>query len=349
MRLVPPVEVTGSNLVASNVPDVPPAAYAGGTTYADGARVSVLQGDGFTYKVYESLVAGNVGNAVTDDDFWLYLADSYAEWDSGTTYAVNAIVISTATNHAYQSLQAANTGHSLSDAAWWLDLGPTNRFLMFDRASSSQTANGESIDTTFDVTGRVNAVSVLNMTAATVQLIMSTEADGEIYNDTVNLVSSGGVSTWWEYFFQPVTRYGDWTFADLPTNINPTVRTIVTEPDGIAKVGTVAAGLSRNIGKVIYPASIGIQDFSRLEQDEFGAFTIVKRGYANRESLKVSVDERNVDAITDYLKSVRATPTVFIGVEAYRATWLLGFIKDWSWQFAGPNESYVNLELEGMV
>ncbi|EPR09867.1 hypothetical protein M527_06995 [Sphingobium indicum IP26] len=349
MRLIPPAEVTRANLVASNVPDVPPAAYAGGTTYADGDRASVVQGDGFTYKIYESLVGGNIGNPVTDGNFWLYLADTYAEWNVGTTYAVDHIVISTASDHAYQSLQAGNIGHSLTDQSWWLDLGPTNRFKMFDRASSSQTLNGESIDVTFDVTGRVNAVSVLNMTAATVQLIMSTAEDGEIYNETVSLVSSGGVTNWWEYFFLPVSRYGDWTFTDLPVNRNPTIRVIVTEPNGIAKVGTVAAGLSRDIGRLVYPSSIGIQDYSRKEADEFGAFTIVERGYANRGSYKTSVDERQVDAITNFLKPLRATPIVIVGVENYRSTWIFGFMKDWSWQFAGPNESYLMLELEGLV
>lgn len=349
MRLVPPVDVTQDNLTDSNVPDVPPAAYNAGTTYADGDRASVLQADGYTWKVYESVVGSNTGNAVTDTDFWLYLADTYAEYNAGTTYDVDDIVISTTTDHAFQALTNGESGNSLSNPAKWLDLGPTNRYKMFDRSNTSQTINGESVDVTFDVTGRVNAVSVLNMTAATVQLIMTTVEDGEIYNETVNLVSSGGVTNWWEYFFLPVSRYGDWTFTDLPTNNNPTVQVIVAEPGGIAKVGTVAAGLSRNIGTVIYPSSIGIQDYSRKEADEFGYFTIVERGFANRASMKVAVDERNVDAITDALKALRATPTVFVGVEAYRSTWVYGFYKDWSWQFSGPNESYLTIELEGLV
>ena len=349
MRLVPPVTVDSSNLTSSNVPDTPPTAYDVGTTYDTGDRASVLQADGYTWKVYESIVDSNTGNAVTDTGYWRYLADTYAEYDAGTTYAVDDIVISLTTNKAYQALVDGESGNSLSNTAKWLDLGPTNRYKMFDNSNTSQTLNGADVDVEFDVTGRVNAVSVLNMVAATVQLIMSTDADGEIYNETINLVSSANVTDWWEYFFLPVTRYGDWTFTDLPTNNNPTIQVIVSDPDGIAKVGTVAAGLSINIGDVIYPSSIGIQDYSRKEADEFGYFTIIQRSFAKRASFKISAVEANVDGVTTALADIRATPVVFVGVEQYRATWIYGFYKDWSYQFAGPNEAYINLEIEGLT
>ena len=349
MRIVRPFTVTNTSLASSSVPETPPAAYNAGTTYADGDRVSVLQADGYTYKVYESLSGSNTGQAVTDAAWWLYLADSYAVYDAGTTYGVDAIVISTATNHAYQSLQAGNIGNSLSSAAFWLDLGPTNRYKMFDNSNTSQTINGEVIDVTVNVTGRANSISLLNIVGASLQVIVSTTADGEIFNQTVNLVSSGGVTNWWEYFFEPVTRYGDWTINDLPANNNPTIRMILTDPGATAKIGSMVVGLSRQIGDVIYPSSIGIQDYSRKEADDFGNYTIVRRDFAKRANLKVAVDEGNVDALSTIFADLRATPVVFIGVEQYRATWIYGFYKDWEWRFEGPNESYVLFELEGLA
>lgn len=349
MRIIKPFTVDASSLASSNVPDVPPAAYSAGTTYADGDRVSDLQADGFTYKIYESVAGGNTGHALSDAAWWLYLADTYAEYGAGTTYDVDDVVISTATDHAYQSLQAANTGHSLSDAAWWLDLGPTNRFKMFDQSNTSQTVNGETIDVTIEVAGRANSVSLLNIVGATLQVIMSTAEDGEIYNQTINLISSNDVTNWWEYFFLPVTRYGDWTINDLPVNNNPTFRVILTDPDATAKIGSLVVGLSRAFGAVVYPSSIGIQDFSRKEVDDFGYYTIVKRDFAKRASLKVAVLEGNVDALTTILADLRATPVVFVGVEKYRSTWIYGFYKDWNWQFQGPNEAYLNFELEGLT
>lgn len=349
MRIVVPFDVTSASLDSSNVPETPPAAYNAGTTYADGDLVSVIQGDGFTYKVYESLVGSNTGNAVTDPDFWLYRAETYAEYNAGTTYDVDDIVISTATHRAYQALTNGESGNSLSNAAKWLDLGPTNRYKMFDQSNTSQTENGESINVTIDVTGRANSVSFLNIVGETLQLIMTTDEDGEIYNETVNLISSNDVSDWWEYFFLPVSRYGDWTFSDLPTNNNPTVQGILTDSGSAAKIGSMVIGLSRYVGDVIYPSTIGIQDFSRIETDDFGNRSIIQRDFAKRANLKVAVEENTVDAISAYLSALRATPVVFIGVEQYRSTWIYGFYKDWNWQFAGPNEAYLNFELEGLT
>lgn len=349
MRIVQPIAVTNSNLTLSNVPETPPAVYSGGTTYADGDTASELQADGYTYKVYESIVGSNTGNALSDTDFWLYLGETYAAWDVGTTYDVDDIVLSATTNHRYQALTNGESGNSLANPAKWLDLGPTNRYLMFDLSNSSQTLNGETIDVTIDVTGRVNSVALLNLVAATVQVIVTDVVDGEIYNRTVNLIASDDARNWWEYMFLPVRRYGDWTFLDLPTYNNPTVRIIITNPGGTTKIGSAVLGLSRDIGQTVYPSDVSIQDYSKKDVDEFGNYTIIIRDFAKRANLKVSSAESRVDSIYEILADLRATPCLFVGVESLRATWVYGFYKDMKWQFAGPNESYLLLDIEGLT
>lgn len=350
MRVVPPFTVDGSSLTLSNVPDVPPADYNGATTYDTGDRAGDPQGDTEgTIKVYESKVDGNTGNALTDTDYWLYLGETYEEYDAGTTYTADTIVISTATNHAYQALVSGESGNSLSNAAKWLDLGPTNRYNMFDQSNSSQTLNGEDIDVTIEVTGRINSVAFLNLVAETIQVIVTDAVDGEVYNETVSLISSDDVTSWWEYFFLPIRRYGDWTFLDLPTYNNPTVRVIITNASSIAKVGSVVLGLSRELGGTVYPSSVSITDYSKKEVDEFGYYTIIVRDFAKVADLKVAVDEIRIDSITEILSDLRATPVLFVGVENYRATWVYGFMKEWKWNLAGPNESYLLLYIEGLT
>ncbi|CDO34992.1 hypothetical protein [Novosphingobium sp. KN65.2] len=351
MRIIRPATIDNLDLTltASNVPEAPPAAYSGGASYDDGDTASDLQGDGYTYKVYESLQDSNSGNALTDTIWWLYLGETYAEWNVGSTYGVNYIVISSTTHHAYQSLQASNTGHSLSDAAWWLDLGPTNRYKMFDQSNSSQTQNGDTIDVTTQVDGRADSVSVLNMVAATVQIIMRTVEDGELYNETFNLVSNSGVNNWYEYFFEPVVRKGDLTVYDLPLNADPEIQVIVSDPGDTAKVGSLVIGQSRDIGVLIHPSKIGITDYSRKETNEFGDFTIVERNFAKRATYKIVIEEDKADAIAALLALYRATAVVFVGVESITSTWIYGFYRDWEIDFADPNEAYLNMELEGLT
>lgn len=350
MRIVPPFTVNNSNLTASNVPEVAPSDYSAGTTYDTGDRAGDPQGDtAGTIKVYESKVDSNTGNALTDTDYWLYLGDTYEEYDVGTSYAADRYVISTSTNHVYQSLTGSNLGNSLSNTAAWLDLGPTNRYLMFDLSNSSQTVNGDEIDLTIDVTGRINSVAFLNIVASELQVIVTDATDGVVYDETISLIASDDVSNWWEYFFLPVRRYGDWTFLDLPTYSNPTVRLIIRDPGATVKVGSAVLGLSRNIGNTVYPSDLSIQDYSRKEVDDFGYYTIVVRDFAKKANLKVSSPENQVDVITEILADLRATPCLFVGVEAYRASWVYGFYREWKWQLAGPNESYLYLDIEGLT
>ena len=350
MRIVPPVTIDGSNLTSSNVPDAPPTDYSAGTSYSHGDLAGDPQGDAAgTIKVYESLVGSNLGNALSDTDFWLYVGETYEEYDAGTTYAADRIVISTTTNHAYQAMVSGESGNSLSNVSKWLDLGPTNRFSMFDLSNSSQTLNGETIDVTIDVLGRINSVAFLNLVAESLQVIVTNPVEGEVYNETVSLVASDDVSNWWEYFFLPVRRYGDWTFLDLPTYNNPTVRLIITNGGSIAKVGSAVLGLSRELGGTVYPSSVSIFDYSKKEVDEFGYYTVIVRDFAKVADLKVKVEEIRIDAITEILADLRATPILFVGVEGYRATWVYGFYKEWKWQLQGPNESYLLLYIEGLT
>lgn len=277
------------------------------------------------------------------------VAVGYPAYNAGTTYAVDAVVYDPVTNHEFRSLQASNTGHSLTDAAWWLDQGPTNPYRMFDQSNSSQTSNAEEIDTTVQVTGRADSISVLNMVAATVRIIMSTAEDGVLYDVTHNLVSDSGVSNWYEYFFEPVSRKGDLTIYNLPANLNPTFQIIISDPGDTAKAGEVIIGQSRALGRVAHPSNISIQDYSRKEADEFGYFTIIERSFAKLANFKIKIETNQTDSIATLFARYRATPILLVGVEAYTSTWIFGFWKDWKIDFAGPNEYYLVLEMEGLT
>ena len=67
LRVIPPITITDAMLVSSSVAETDYAAWSAGTTYALGDRV-VRTG---VHKVFESLVAGNVGNTPeTSPDKW---------------------------------------------------------------------------------------------------------------------------------------------------------------------------------------------------------------------------------------------------------------------------------------
>lgn len=353
MRIIRPATLGDDmTLDSTNVPEVPPAVYAGGTTYADGALASVLQPDGYTYKVYESLQAGNTGNTPDVSPlFWLFLADTYGEYAGGTTYDLDDLVISPADHRVYQSLQGSNTGHSLSDAAWWLDIAPTNAYAMFDNSNTTQTERGDEIVVVLEVEGRADAVSLLNIVAATVRIQIETTADGEIYDETFDMISDSGVNDWWEYYFEPVIRRGDIVVFNLPMNSDPTFTITLSDPGGTAKVGAAVVGLSRDLGPLLYGARVGIQDYSRKEADEFGNFTIVQRAFSKKAVFKCMVQNTAIDSIAALLAQYRATACVFVGTDdpPYTSTWIYGFYRDFSIEIAFMEKSYLNIEIEGLT
>lgn len=272
----------------------------------------------------------------------------YALWSSGTTYAVNAIVVGT-NHHEYQSLQAANIGHSLSDPLWWLDLGFDRRWRMFDQSNSSQSSYATTIDVSILVSGRANAVSLLNIAADTVQIIATTVASGEVYNKTFNLTSDSGINNWFDYFFEPIVRKGDLVVTDLPTNGDPTIRVIVTATGSTVRIGTLVVGQSLYIGATIYGAKIGMNDYSRKVVDAFGNYTIVQRAFAKTADFKVWLDSAKVDATAAFLPTIRAIPCVYKGTDQYAGTYIYGFFKTWSVEITSPNKSYCLLTIEGLT
>ncbi len=347
MKIIRPTSITDFTLSASNVPEIPPAAYAGGTTFAIGDLVSVYTGT--TAQVYESLQNSNTGNApASSPAFWNPIAVTYAEYDVGDSYDLGDIVIDATAHKEYESLAAANMGNALTDQTKWLDLGANNRWRMFDQLNSSLTIRDERIDVTVDISGRADGIAILNVLAATIQIIVTADAI-EYYNETFDMVADSGIDNWYEYFFEPIVRRSSLIVTDLPSVADPQIQIIIDNVSGSTEVGTVVIGQSKDLGLTIYGARTGIQDYSRKVTDEFGNFTIVQRAFAKRATFDVVVDNEKIDAISDLLALYRASPVVWVGTDDYNSTWIYGFYKDFSISIKYVTQSNLALEIEGLT
>jgi len=347
MKIIRPTSAADFTLTTSNVPETPPAAYNAGTTYASGDLVSVTTGT--TALVYESLVGSNTGNTPgSSPTQWNLIATTYSVYAGGTTYSLGDVVISTTTHREYESLANSNLGNALTDETKWLDLGANNRWRMFDQLNSSLTIRDENIDVTIDVNGRADGIAILNVLAATVQIIVTADAS-EVYNETYSLVADSGVDNWYEYFFEPIVRKSNLIVTDLPNVADPTIQIIIDNETGSTEVGTVVVGQTRDLGLTVYGARTGIQDYSRKVTDEFGNFTIVERAFAKRGNFDVVVANAKIDALADLLASYRATPVVWIGTDDYSSTWIYGFYKDFGIQITYLEQSRLGLEIEGLT
>jgi len=324
--------------------------YAGGTTYADGDRVARFAGT--LGSVFESLVGSNTGNTPESSPTqWEYKGQAYKLWASGTAYSTGDTVTDLRTHHNYEALQST-TGNDPTDAAnidYWLDLGPNNRWAMFDTVNSSQSSYGEEIDVTFAPGEACDSLALMNMVAATARIIVtSVTGGGTVYDQTFDLADTGFITDWRHYFFDPVTYQADLIVNDLPQYVDAVVRVIISHPGDVAQCGACVVGLSNELGGTVYGASTGIIDFSRKVADDFGNYTLVERAYAKRARFKVFCLNTQIDSIQAQLARLRATPVIYQGTDDYAMTWIYGFFRDFSVDIEYPRHSYLNIEAEGL-
>ena len=273
-------------------------------------------------------------------------------WSAATTYAAGAIVRGNATDiehRLFESVQGSNINHPLTDGAWWIDAGPTNRWRMFDGSVQTQSENPDEVEVVIRTTSRIDSVALLNLDAASVEIVMTDDSEGDVYSQTFSLVSTDGIVDWYSYFYEPIERRRDLVVMDLPPYANVDLTVAVSAPAGVAKVGALVVGLSRQIGEASYGARVGILDFSRKEKDAFGNFIVVERAFSKRATFTVTMDSGLTDHVQDLLARYRATPLVYVGSERFGSTILYGYYRDFQVEIAGPNHSVCSLELEGLA
>lgn len=252
----------------------------------------------------------------------------------------------------YESLQAGNTGHYPSlaaSASWWLKIGATNLWKPFDSSVTSQASNADSITYTFQASGRINAIGLLNVSASTARVTMTDVTDGVVYDVTKTLTSNSGIHSWYSWFFEPLIRNTDVLFSDLPTYNNATISVTLTDTGSVVKCGAIVMGQSLTVGTTQSGASVGIQDYSQKTQDAFGNFTILQRAFAKRGNFSVWVDNQLHDQTLVTLASLRATAALYVASDDFKSTYIYGFYKDFNQGIQMPTQSILNIEIEGLT
>lgn len=282
-------------------------------------------------------------------------APGEASWSSGTNYAIAAEVISTSTHRKYRAVQASGPGSggavdptTDTDASHWLNIGPTNRWAMFDQSvgSISSKSGGFNVEL---VSSGANAVALLEVDAASVGIYVQDEASQTVYSRQIDMTFGGNVGDWYDYFFAPIIRQREVVVTDLPVYLAGKIIVEIVD-NSTAECGVLALGTATRFGSTLYGARAGIIDYSRKDTDAFGVTSIVQRSYAKRSTMQVQVPGALTDYLMRYLSDYRATPLVFIGAEGvYGVLLLYGFAKDFEIDIAQPTVNYCSLTVEGLT
>ena len=280
--------------------------------------------------------------------------ESEAVWSSGATYGANAIVRghTDATAHRlFESQQAGNLNHNptTDTGAWWVEIGPSNRWAMFDTTISTQTEAEDEIETVTAPPGLVDTISVQAVSAASLRIVQEDDDEGVVYDETFSLVSDSGITDPYAYCFEPIERLSELTVTGLKPYAGSTVTVTLEEPGETVLCGALIPGLSRDIGGAQYGATVGIIDFTRKTRDTNGNYTVIPGAFSKRANFQVLVENTFIDQLQNLLISLRATPTLYVGSDAYAITTVYGYYRDFNVEIAYPTKSLCSIEIEGLI
>lgn len=280
--------------------------------------------------------------------------NDYAAWSGGTTYAEGDRVILTSTHKIYESLQDANTNKDpTTETLWWVEVGPTNRWAVFDTSVSTQTQQSTNITYTLEPGIAINSLAILNLTDADEINITITSATagspGIVYQETVDLGLTSPFSDWYNWFFGTRSRPTQYTVTNLPAYVDGVFMIEIIGGTDLA-VGVILLGQQQRFGRGIrLGARVGIQDYSRKETTEFGETVLVQRAFAKRANFDLFIDKAEVDTLQNYLSALRATPALWIGSTEYESTTVFGFYKNFDILLSYPEHADCELEIEGLA
>lgn len=387
MKIIRPIALTDDMLTDSNVAENDYSEFAMGTTYAEGDYCMVATGleilnldvapasdwaagdiitgqssgetsvviskiTSLTYYVRERSGNYTLGEIIGVTGTGAKLADQGAAHPTITAATDNVHKI-------YESLSDANTGNYpptdvLAAVPKWLEVSATNRWKAFDNKVGSQTENATSI--TFKITpGAVfDAIAFLNLDAVTVQVVLTDPIEGEVYNETIDLIStvitgSSGIYDWYSYFFSSQFRLTDVVKFDIPPYLNAVLDITITYTGGTAKVGGIVFGVQSTLGTTQYSPNIGIHDYSIKEQDTFGVWSITERAFSKKMSCDVLIESVSIADVQNLLASYRSTLLVWVGSESYSSMIIYGFYKDFSIVISYPTFAICSIEIEGLT
>lgn len=244
----------------------------------------------------------------------------------------------------------------VSESPVWFRTGAINRLKVFDETIYDQAVGDPAASyTAFRIESptTITSVAVFNVEAREVQAILTDKASGsQVASYTISLVQDDFVTSWADYFYEPPTAKNEALFDNLLVYPGTYLHVRFYASGTAAKIGQIVVGRSYPIGDLNEDSTIGIQDYSRKERDEWGNPIIVERPWSQRAEYDLSIPSRNVRQIQNMLSKVRARPAVYFDdddPDNMYGTTVYGYYQDFSVNLKVGDISHMTLEVEGLV
>lgn len=272
-------------------------------------------------------------------------------WVAATAYTLGQKVIRTTTHRKYENVLAGtDAGLPENTPTRWLDVGPTNRFAMFDVLRNTQTVTASPLTVQITAGQRVDSIAVMAMEAESITVSMMNGVDS-VYSYTENL-NTREVLNWFDYFFAPFSTTPSIVKFDLPPFSAGVITVTITSTTGTVKCGAVVIGSNTDIGKLQYNAVSEELNFSRIDREFDGTSILLQRRSIPKLIGQVFGDKSNVNKVRNLRKVLNAVPAVWSGLDGdntdgyFESTLILGVYKRFEIDLSHPENMMINLEVE---
>ena len=278
----------------------------------------------------------------------------YAAWVATTNYTVGTRCIRA--HRIYENLIAGVNATPPEDAVdgdttRWLEIGPTNRWAMFDGVVGTVTKLDSGPLTVVLAPGRVSGLAMMELVGKALDVTMRDSAGGVVvYSRQVSLDGTI-IDSLFDWFYASFEQRTDVVLADIPSQFPDAEITLSITGAGIVGCGVCVVGEVVPIGASEYGAKSWLTDYSVKTRDEFGRYSVVERSYSKGMTLQVITEGADFNRIARRLAALRATPCVWIATESrgYEPLIVYGFYKDFSIEVAYQSIHYCSLEIEGLI
>lgn len=273
-------------------------------------------------------------------------------WVSGTTYAVGDVRILTSTHRKYQRLTAgAGTTAPNLDTTNWIDIGPTNKWAMFDVLRNSASTDTTPITVVLTPGQLCNSVAILQSNAQNITITgYSPIAGTTVYSNTIS-TRARNTTGWYDYYFEELYYRANTIVFDIPL-YKDIIITITMSGDTTVTCGAIVIGKYASLGHVQPGATVEALNFSLIERDDFGNVTLIQRRSVPKTNQTLYTPIENIDAIRTIRNSLNALPAVWSGHNSnysdnyFDALLILGFYRNFTISAETPMYAKIELELE---
>ena len=282
-----------------------------------------------------------------------------ALWVAATSYNIDDIVIRTTTHKKYINIQSGidatlpEVDAALAAPTRWIEIGPTNKYAMFDTLRSTKTFAPSPLVIEITPDMRVDSIALggLNNEIALTVNIEMTSGASVVYSHTENL-DTRGVVNWFDYFYADFSSRENFVRFDLPPYTDGVLTITFTSTTGTVECGVLLVGKQTYLGSLGLGARISANNFSRIEREFDGTAILRQRQTKPKLTGQIFCDKSNVNKVLALKETLNAVPAFWSGLddaytdEYFNGLQIFGIYKLLDVDVAYPNQALIDIEIE---